>query len=326
MNKPIKRLEIIRNAIELEDDDIVQSQLPRLKLEAHDDALRAIVLALELRHYGDAIAAITSWLQSQRALTHWQDPRIAASKLELKALENELRGLIDRRHAHIQRLDEFNDLYLTRLGPLMSEILRLRKVLADAMLRRKLAGLDDGYAADAGAEYQAENASRDYESYRQRQQEAEKRRERQQQMAESERRELKRLWRQASKLCHPDLVDAALKEEANDLMVQLNQARQKGDLPTVRAILARLSHGQQPMMSSERLNDVERLRRRIADIRQQIIAMQAELAGLEKEGAWQLVSSLRDPEAYFQQQTSAMQHTLRTLEQQIQDAGFDAVA
>ncbi len=31
MSTPIKRLEIIKNAIELEDDDIIRSQLKRLK-------------------------------------------------------------------------------------------------------------------------------------------------------------------------------------------------------------------------------------------------------------------------------------------------------
>jgi hypothetical protein len=54
---------------------------------------------------------------------------VAASKLELKALEERLRDLIDRRNARVQQLDEFNDLYFSRLGPLMQQILALRKSL-----------------------------------------------------------------------------------------------------------------------------------------------------------------------------------------------------
>jgi hypothetical protein len=49
MSTPIKRLEIIKNAIELEDDDIIFSQLARLKNEAFGDELQAIVVALEQR-------------------------------------------------------------------------------------------------------------------------------------------------------------------------------------------------------------------------------------------------------------------------------------
>ncbi|XUA19787.1 DNA repair protein [Citrobacter sp. OP27] len=326
MNKPIKRLEIIKNAIELEDDEIVHGQLVQLKKEPLDEGLKAIVQALEARRYADAIAAITVWLQNQRALTTWQDPRISASKLELKTLEAELQELLDRRTARIQRLDEFNELYMTRLGPLMTEILRLRKVLAEKMLRRQLR---EGSRSEPVAEEsarQADAASQDYESYRQRHQEAQRHQAAQQRLAESERHELKRLWRQASKLCHPDLVDDSLKAEATTLMVRLNQARQRGDLATVRSILTRLMQGQQPMLASSRLNDLEPLRQKIAEIRLQIRTLILELSGLEKEGAWQLVTTLRDQEGYFQQQEKAMSNTVRTLEKQIVDAGFDEVA
>lgn len=326
MNKPIKRLEIIKNAIELEDDEIVHGQLVQLKKEPLDEGLQAIVQALEARRYADAIAAITVWLQNQRALTTWQDPRISASKFELKTLEAELQELLDRRTARIQRLDEFNELYMTRLGPLMTEILRLRKVLAEKMLRRQLR---EGSRSEPVAEEsarQADAASQDYESYRQRHQEAQRHQAAQQRLAESERHELKRLWRQASKLCHPDLVDDSLKAEATTLMVRLNQARQRGDLATVRNILTRLMQGQQPMLASSRLNDLEPLRQKIAEIRLQIRTLILELSGLEKEGAWQLVTTLRDQEGYFQQQEKAMSNTVRTLEKQIVDAGFDEVA
>ena len=51
MSTPIKRLEIIKNAIELEDDDIIRSQLKRLKEEAFDDDLLSIVAALEQNYY-----------------------------------------------------------------------------------------------------------------------------------------------------------------------------------------------------------------------------------------------------------------------------------
>ncbi|ECN4678095.1 DNA repair protein, partial [Salmonella enterica subsp. enterica serovar Typhimurium] len=56
MSTPIKRLEIIKNAIELEDDDIIQSQLVRLKSEAFDDELLIIVAALEAKNYTTAMA------------------------------------------------------------------------------------------------------------------------------------------------------------------------------------------------------------------------------------------------------------------------------
>ena len=38
-------------------------------------------------------------------MTPWRDPQVAASKLELKALEERLRDLIDRRNARVQQPD-----------------------------------------------------------------------------------------------------------------------------------------------------------------------------------------------------------------------------
>jgi len=333
--------------------------------------------------------AITNWLQNQRSVVSWQDPQVAASKLELKVLEEQLRELIDKRNARIQLLDEFNDLYLTRLGPLMSQILRLRKTLAEAAVRRQEAEarrreadylrcqkylsqavevlvtltqrwqsmpphslqaaearkhlqqqseliasllaeaqeLERGLTREEEPARQARDEARqEYESYQEQQHDAEKRFSFEQKMSEDERHELKRLWRQASKLCHPDLVDNDFKNEAHSIMVQLNQARQRGDLSAIRSILTRLQKGLEPLMASDRLNDLQRLRQRIAEVKQHIASLIEELATLEKEESWQLVSSLGDRETYFRQQEKALGEIRQTLEQQVSEAEYDEVA
>jgi DnaJ-domain-containing protein 1 len=389
MSTPIKRLEIIKNAIELEDDDIIESQLARLKSEAFDDELRAIVVALEQKNYTGAMAAITEWLQSQRAVTPWRDPQLAASKLELKALEERLRDLIDRRNARVQQLDEFNDLYLTRLGPLMSQILALRKTLAELNLRRQQAEArrreadyrrcqqyvaqavevlttltrhwrdqpaDSVQAATARKQLQQQSnlianllaeaqeletgltreeeparqardeANDEYEKYREQQHEAEIRLRKGKDLSEEDQNELKRLWRQASKLCHPDLVADELKEEANAMMVQLNQAKQRGDVKAIRSLVARLHQGLEPLMASDRLNDLTRIRKKMAQVREQIDTLVSELAELEKEESWLLVSSLSNMEAYFAQQEKALHEVRASLEHQVSEAQLDDVA
>ncbi|PDO86186.1 coiled-coil domain-containing protein [Kosakonia pseudosacchari] len=389
MNKPIKRLEIIKYAIELEDDGIILSQLPLLKNEVTDPELAFIVHALEEKNYSEAMRAITVWLQNQRSVVSWQDPQVAASKLELKALEEQMRELIDKRNARIQLLDEFNDLYLTRLGPLMSQILRLRKTLAEAAVRRQEAEarrreadylrcqkylsqavevlvtltkrwqsmpphslqaaearkhlqqqseliasllaeaqeLERGLTREEEPTRQARDEARqEYESYQEQQHDAEKRFSFEQKMSEDERHELKRLWRQASKLCHPDLVDNELKNDAHSMMVQLNQARQRGDLSTIRSILTRLQKGLEPLMASDRLNDLQRLRQRILEVKQHIASLIEELATLEKEESWQLISTLGDRETYFRQQEKALAEIRQTLEQQVSEAEYDEVA
>lgn len=74
MNKIIKRLEIIKSAIELEDEEIIRQQLIYLKNEPQDAVISAIVQAIEARRFSDAMQEIAAWLQAQRALSTWQDP------------------------------------------------------------------------------------------------------------------------------------------------------------------------------------------------------------------------------------------------------------
>ncbi|EML9984828.1 MULTISPECIES: DnaJ family molecular chaperone [Citrobacter] len=390
MNKIIKRLEIIKSAIELEDEEIIQQQLVHLQRESGDPVITAIAQAIETRRFSDAMREIATWLQNQRAITNWQDPAIAASKLELKALENQLRELIDTRNTRIQILDEFNDQYHLRLGPLMSRILELRKQLAASALRRQEAerrrrekdylscqqyislavdrlaqlkqqwmGMDsDSRAAvdirqriqqqtelitdllaeireleadfslqdDSDTRQAQEEAAHEYEEYQEQQQDAQHRFARDQRLSPDERNELKRLWRQASRLCHPDVVADELKEKAHQMMVQLNLARQNADLAAIRALLTQLQSGLEPMMASDRLNNLDHLRQKIQQLRIQIDALIKEIAGLEAENAWRLATSVRDKEAYFSEQERALAELRDTLETQVKHVEQDLLA
>ncbi|EHB2440063.1 DNA repair protein [Salmonella enterica] len=382
MNKIIKRLEIIKSAIELEDEEIIHQQLIYLKNEPQDAVISTIAEAIEARRFSDAMQEISAWLQAQRALSTWQDPAIAASKLELKALEAQLRDLIDKRNARVQILDDFNDLYHLRLGPLMSRILELRKQLAVSMQRKQEAEIkrrekdyqsclqfisqavdqlatlkqqwiglnaasrqamgirqriqqqtelitallaeireleaDFSHQDDSAFRQAQEDAEQEYHQYQEQQQEAQFRYACDQRLSADERSELKRLWRQASRLCHPDVVADELKEKAHQMMVQLNQARQNADLAAIRALLTQLQSGLEPMMASDRLNNLEHLRNKIRQLRTQIDALLKEITQLETENAWRLASSVTDKETYFSEQERALTEIRNTLEAQVQ--------
>ena len=141
-----------------------------------------------------------------------------------------------------------------------------------------------------------------------------------------ERNELKRLWRQASRLCHPDVVADDLKEKAHQMMVQLNQARQNADLAAVRALLTQLQSGLEPMMASDRLNDLQHLRSKIQQLREQINALLKEISDLEAENAWRLATSVTDKEAYFSDQQRALTEIRTTLEMQVQQVEQELLA
>ena len=55
--------------------------------------------------------------------------------------------------------------------------------------------------------------------------------------------ELKKAYRKASQICHPDRVSEDMKDVAEQLFIQLNQAYEKNDIARVNKILAELEQG-----------------------------------------------------------------------------------
>ncbi|KXF92972.1 DNA repair protein [Yersinia pestis] len=382
--KLIKRLEIIKSGIELEDDDIIRHQLPYLKSETQDPVLVFIVMAIEQGKFTQALDAIATWLGSKQGVIQWQDIELAACKLELKALEEQLSELIDKRNERIQLLDDFNDLYLVRLGPLMKQILNLRRQLAESTLRKaeaearrrerdyrncqqyisqaidelislkqrwlalpsisndtieirnriqqqtelitallaEIKELENSFCTrnTESTRKAREEAKEKYERYQEQQTDAEQRLDNDRKLSSEQRQDLKRLWRQASRLCHPDLVADAFKEKAHQLMVQLNQARQRGDFPAIHALLESLKQGLEPLMASDLIDDLERLRRKISDVRTQIDAILHEIDALKGEESWRLATSLPDKDKWFKEQENVLSKTLNILERQVEEA------
>ncbi|HAD4582005.1 TPA_asm: molecular chaperone DnaJ [Salmonella enterica subsp. enterica serovar Typhi str. CT18] len=293
MNKIIKRLEIIKSAIELEDEEIIRQQLIYLKNEPQDAVISAIAQAIETRRFSDAMQEIAAWLQAQRALSTWQDPSIAASKLELKALEAQLRDLIDKRNARVQILDDFNDLYHLRLGPLMSRILELRKQLAVSMQRKQ--------------EAEIKRREKDYQSCLQFISQAVD------QLAT-----LKQQWTGLNAASREAVGIRQRIQQQTELITAL--------LAAIRALLTQLQSGLEPMMASDRLNNLEHLRHKIRQLRTQIDALLKEITQLETENAWRLASSVANKEAYFSEQERALTEIRNTLEAQVQQVEQELLA
>ena len=109
-------------------------------------------------------------------------------------------------------------------------------------------------------------------------------------------------------------------------MVQLNQARQNADLATIRSLLTQLQSGLEPMMASDRLNNLAHLRSKIEQLRTQINALLKEISELETENAWRLATSVTDKEAYFAEQERALAEIRDTLEVQVKHAEQEILA
>jgi phosphatidylserine/phosphatidylglycerophosphate/cardiolipin synthase-like enzyme len=88
LNKIIKRLEILKNYILLEDIEELDKETTKLKEYEFNNDLFEIIQFVLNNEYASSIKKIQSFISKNQQLSIWTDPEIAALKLEIKNLEN----------------------------------------------------------------------------------------------------------------------------------------------------------------------------------------------------------------------------------------------
>ena len=138
MKEILKRLEIIKNSIDIDDKEIIEFQIIKLKKLDIDDDIKEIVSKLEDLDYGLAMVEIEKYLSRYSGLSEYADSELQGLKLELKALENNLQDLVAKKSEYLNDIDEFNTLYNLKLGPIIKKILKLKEeILAQSIKEEK---------------------------------------------------------------------------------------------------------------------------------------------------------------------------------------------
>lgn len=317
MHRLIKRLEIIKAAIGLEDEDTIALHVNKIRGMAEEaDGLEAILANLASLNYPDALTRIEDFLKLNMAVSVYADPELAALKMELQGLERRLADLSAERDEAVHVLGSFNRRYSLRLGDLISEILKLQMMIAGAAEAKHFNDEEDLRARFEQARKQAQS---DYQRFHGDYEEL---------LAEPSPRELskesvirlKSSYRKASRLCHPDMVAEEFKERAAKQFQALHEAYRLNDLDRVEEILADLESGGAFAAASENMHDKDRLRARIVSLREQVVALAAEIGRIRADDTWLLVEQLKgDYEVYFAEQERALRAELDRLQREFRE-------
>ncbi len=367
MNNIIKRLELIKNSIALEDEEVIQLQIEKISTLTVDDTVANILRHLGEHNYLVAAKLIEGYIASKQGLVSYVDERAAALKLELKALEHKLQALAEVKHECMAEIEEFNKTYHLKLGPMIRDILSLKQAIFHQHIREKLRAFeakkkayeaikarlhtenqrladleeklasldefsseyDDIYEAiqrakhnNAKLEQQAEQkrqaakdakealegdpakeqyeeAKSDSHAFDEEYEDVLKQKEGECSLTEEELKELKYLYRKAAKLCHPDIVADDLKDQAHEIMVQLNAARDNKDLARVKEILLSLESGKGFTLASDAIFNADILQAKIDQLRQDILSIENEITQLKTTDVYSTLIVLADKESYF---------------------------
>lgn len=365
MQQILKRLELIKTSITIEDEEIIELQVAKLSTMPIDSDVQNILTKLSKSDYGSAVVEIENYIARFSGVVVYEDRELGGLKLELKALEKKLQELSEEKNEYLNAIHEFNVQYHLHLGGIIQKILNLKEELLFASMQKKkdifedikyeyenlkmerdslksqkedkekeledMDEFDDGYdelydelqelknaledkeeelnkkrkeTKQAKEEFEEDEVTQEYEDVKRDSEEFSKeyeevQKEERLEISDEEKKELKILFRKASKLCHPDIVSDELKEQANEIMQRLNEANSKRDINAVRKILAALESGNGFIVASDAINDKDLLRSKIVDIRDTIYQNEVDIEVIKKDEVIQILNDYEDVDDYF---------------------------
>lgn len=286
MKKILKRLELISSAIDLEENEMIEEQVCKLRELSLDDDVLEILEMIEQRRYEFVISSITAYVHRFSGLSVYQDPQIQGLKVELSILEKELNRLSETQNEYLSEINAFTSDYYRHLGAVIEEILRLQQEVAQKSYDK--GKIDEEELKASKDEYKSFYEEAITQS-----------KEQTLTLTAQEEKELKLCYRKASKLTHPDIVAEVFKEEAKEIFIALNSAYKRKDLAKVKEILKGLESGKTFAYGSDEINDKELLRKKSEILREKIRVVKEEIEALLQSETYITIKETDDLDVYF---------------------------
>ena len=289
-----KHLEIMRNALSLGDEDIIALQTRKMAALAEETPpLAELAELLQSQQYAAAVRWLNDYQKQHAAIAPYADPEIDALKLELRTVEQELVTLTTQKEEYVQTLDEFNALYYAHCGELQEQILQIKLV--------------------AKSPIKAAQARQAFDDFQQAHQQVKKP---PPELSAEDRRELKKMYRQACQLCHPDMLAEKDKARGTKQFQELDAAYKQNNITAVRDILSALRSGRDFAGAADSLQEKEALTRQITTNRQKIVTLKKEIAALLEDEVLLDIMIIKDWHAHIDAIHKDLQAELQRLQKE----------
>ena len=293
ISKIVKRLELIKSFIVLEEEEDISEQVSKLQKLQINETVQEIIIHLQQKSYGKAITAIETFINAHHQVSVYVDPEIEALRFEAKALEAQLQQLSNEKAELDKVVHEFGVRHNHELGKLIIKILQYRKKQSE------------GTPQYEEAEKEYEDFYTNYEATKNKKIAI---------LTEEEQKELKACYRKASKLCHPDVVNESQKEAAHRIFMELNAAYEKNDLKRVIEILESLQQGKAFTSKADTANEKLTLQVELERLRTRLDELNKEIVEIKTSETYQSIINITDWDEYFTKTKQELQERLNELE------------
>jgi len=293
--KIIKRLEIIKSFVVLEEMEEIISQVKKLHEQNLTTELIAIVQALEKARYSEAIELIEAFTAIHSQLVMYEDTNVFALQLEIKSLEIQLNALEDDKIETEKLIEEFSIRHTKELGELVLKLLQLRKQYATTEEEKAEATQDE-------KEYkESYEANKDKEIPT---------------LNEEEQKSIKSAYREASMLCHPDKFqnEPEKQEQAEEIFKTLAEAYSNNDIVKVKEILVNLKEGVLIIDKKKQPTKKQVLQSQLARMKQKFDKLVKYIGSLKNTETYQTATKNTNWDAYFEEAKDKIQREIEQLQ------------
>ena len=288
----IKRLEIIKNFILLEDIDDISIAVEKLKRYQFNDDVKTIITSISNKEFAKAITTIQEFINSYQQITIWNDPEIAGIKLEIKILESQINAFDNEKIELEKVISDFQHRHTIELGEVILEVLRLRKIKYK------------NHKKEAEAEEDFNNYSKQYETEKDK---------KQFELNEEEKLELKKKFRKATTMCHPDKVSEEQKAEAEEIFIELKKAYDEHDLEKVNQLLHDLENGKKFVSQADSISEKEKLKITLEKLKQKLKGIENEIISLKETEIFTTINNITNWDNYFTETKTQLEEELQNL-------------
>jgi hypothetical protein len=296
LSKILKRLEIIKNYIILEELEDLDGEIRKIIPFDFDDKISEIIHEIKQQNFGSAIKKIEIFITLSQSMVTWIDYELEGIKIELKILENELAALEGEKMSIEKLLADFIHQYTRELGDVVLEILYIKSLLVE----------DD--------EVEYEKAKQEEEEYRQQVDEEEKKVKFE--LTEEEKGELKKMYRKGVFKCHPDLFQNEGQEVIDmvtEIYKSLDEAYDKQDLNEVKRIMDMLENNSFMNFKKKESNDKIKLASKKEFLRNKITKLKVDLNNLRESEKYIEIIRIEDFNQYFKNLRQQLKDHLSSL-------------
>lgn len=334
----LKRLDLIKNLIALQDIEDIAPQITKLNQQTLTADIEQIVVLLKQQQYANAVTAIEDFARQHTSLTTYVDAELNALKIEIRILGWQVQALEIEKAEVEKTLHDFSVRHHLELGTLILRLLLLRREQAQKAKDEAKNKVEEAHAKvnEAADDTEREEAEKAYEKAKQAYEnlsgEAEENNQdydqyqetykenltqKQEVLDEDQKQTLKKAFRRASVLCHPDLVEEDFKEQAHGIFIELNEANQRNDLEKVTEILEKLESGEAFALNTdrvERLTKKDDLLRERSRLQKLLSVLEASISTLKNSETYQTINEIADWSIYFSQVRTELEGQLKELE------------